>query len=308
MTSSYQYQGVISQKKPAAKQTPLDWRRHIPAFLFLAPAIAIFALFAWFPIVKAFVMSFNDVTIAGQYTWEGLGNYEKMLRDPAFSAAWGNSAQFAAWSILGFFVPVITAVLVREMRHVRGFFRVVYFLPTVVPSAIAIIIWRFIYDPDAGFLNALVMSLGGQGQNWLTNPATVKPAIVFMMTWGGFGATALIYLATLQEIPNELYEAAELDGAGPLQRIRWITFPYLIPVMSAMFILQVISVVQVFTEPFLLTKGGPGRETLTPTLQIYNRSFIQIDLGYAAAWSVTMVIVLLIFSLIYRYVNTRLEA
>jgi multiple sugar transport system permease protein len=127
------------------------------------------------------------------------------------------------------------------------------------------------------------------------------------MTWGAFGTTALIYLATLQEIPSELYEAAELDGASPLYRIRYITLPHLYPVMSLLFILQFITVVQVFTEPFLLTNGGPGRETLTPTLHIYNRAFVRIDLGYAAAWSVTMIVVLLVFSIIYRIINHKLN-
>lgn len=285
-----------------------DWGNHLSALLFLAPALILFAVFAWFPIIKAFYMSFHDVTLSGDYVWKGLGNYELMLRDPAFRVAWSNSLHFALLSMIAFFLPVITAIFAREMRHAQGFFRIVYFLPTVVPPAIAIIIWRFIYDPDSGILNAMVMALGGSRQNWLNDVMLVKPSIIVMMTWGAFGATTLIYLATLQEIPTELYEAAELDGATPPQRLRWVTFPYLMPVMSAMFILQVISVVQVFTEPFLLTKGGPGRATLTPTLQIYNRSFIQVDLDYAATWSVMMVVVLLIFSLFYRYVNSRLEA
>jgi multiple sugar transport system permease protein len=141
----------------------------------------------------------------------------------------------------------------------------------------------------------------------LQEAALVKPALVAMMTWGAFGSTALIYLSTLQEIPTELYEAAELDGANPLQRIRNITIPHLLPLMSTLFILQVIAVVQVFTEPFLLTKGGPGRETLTPALHIYNRAFIRIDLGYAAAWSVSLILVLLVASLAYRVINSKLN-
>jgi multiple sugar transport system permease protein len=127
------------------------------------------------------------------------------------------------------------------------------------------------------------------------------------MTWSGFGTTALIYLSTLQEIPTELYEAAELDGASPIDRVRHITFPHLLPVMSVLFILQIIAVVQVFTEPFLLTKGGPGRETLTPALHVYNRAFTRIDLGYASAWSVMLIVVLLTFSIVYRVINHRLN-
>ena len=285
------------------------WSRQITAYLFLLPAIVLFAVFAWYPILRAVEMSFNEVTLNGESTWVGLANYELMLKDPAFSAAWGNSLQFAGWSLLlGFFLPVGVAIGIREMRHAQGFFRIVYFLPTVVPAAISVLIWRCMYDPDAGVLNEIMMLFGGQRLYWLQDVALVKPSIVAMMTWGAFGTTALVYLSSLQEIPTELYEAAELDGATPLSRIRHVTLPHLYPVMSVLVILQVLAVVQVFTEPFLMTNGGPGRETLTPTLHIYNRAFIRIDLGYAAAWSVTMIVVLLIFSAIYQTLNRKLSS
>jgi multiple sugar transport system permease protein len=294
------------------RDTPVLWKMRLSqqatAYLFLLPALLIFGLFAWYPILKAVEMSFQNISLMGESTWAGLDNYKLMFKDPAFEIAWKNSLQFALWSlILGFMIPVVLAVLIREMRGYQGFFRIVYFLPTVVPVTIAVIVWRFIYDPDAGILNEMIKALGGQPQQWLNNVVLAKPSIIAMMTWGTFGSTALIYLATLQEIPTELYEAAELDGASPFKRIQHITFPHLYPLMSVLFILQVISVVQVFTEPFLMTKGGPGRETLTPTLHIYNRAFIRIDLGYAAAWSVTLILVLLVFSIIYRIVNHQLN-
>lgn len=281
--------------------------KQITAYVFLLPALVLFALFAWFPILKAIFMSFQNVSLMGDSTWAGLDNYALMFKDPAFGIVWRNSLQFASWSILlGFLLPVVLAILIREMRSAQGFFRIVYFLPTVVPSAVAVIIWRFIYDPDAGLLNEILKALGFTPQYWLSNVDLVKPAIVVMMTWSAFGSTALIYLSTLQEIPTELYEAAELDGASPWHRIRHITLPHLFPVMSVLFVLQVISVVQVFTEPFLLTNGTPGRETLTPALHMYNRAFIRIDLGYAAAWSVSLIVVLLLFSIAYRVINDRL--
>ena len=309
MNAPYEMNSALSKQTNNTVANRISYlSKQFTAYIFLLPAILVFAYFAWYPIVKAVEMSFQDVSLAGESTWVGLDNYRLMLKDPAFEIAWRNSLQFAGWSILlGYLLPVALAVLIREMRFARGFFRIVYFLPTVVPGAIAIIIWRFIYDPDAGLLNEVLMQFGIARQYWLNDASLVKPAIVAMMTWGSFGATALIYLSTLQEIPSELYEAAELDGASPLQRIRNITLPYLFPVMSVLFILQVIAVVQVFTEPFLLTNGGPGRETLTPTLHIYNRAFIRIDLGYAAAWSVTLIVALLAFSIFYRVVNHLLN-
>ena len=280
------------------------------AYLFLLPALLIFGLVAWYPIVRAFEMSFQEVSLRGESTWVGLDYFELMQRDPALEIVWQNSLEFASWSVvLGFLLPVVIAILIREMRIAKGFFRIVYFLPTVVPISIAIIVWRFIYDPDAGFLNEILHVFGVSAQRWLKDPQLAKPSIVMVMTWGAFGTTALIYLSSLQEISVELYEAAELDGASPLMRIRHITFPHLAPTMSLLFVLQVLTVVQVFTEPFLLTNGGPGRETLTPVLHIYNRAFMRADLGYAASWSVMLVIVLMVFSSVYqlfnRYVNRR---
>lgn len=304
----------VAYKRASARTRDMSawkyrWSRQLTAYLFLLPALLLFAVFAWYPILKAVEMSFHNVSLSGDSTWVGLANYQLMLKDPAFSAAWGNSLQFAGWSLLlGFFLPVGVAIGIREMRFAQGFFRIVYFLPTVVPAAIAVLIWRFMYDPDAGVLNEILMFFGGSRLYWLQDPGLVKPSIVAMMTWSAFGTTALVYLSSLQEIPTELYEAAELDGASPLRRIRHITLPHLYPVMSVLIILQVLAVVQVFTEPFLMTNGGPGRETLTPTLHIYNRAFIRIDLGYAAAWSVTMIVVLLIFSAVYQTLNRRLNA
>lgn len=273
-------------------------------YLFLLPALIVFGLTAWYPIVRAFEMSFQDVSLRAESTWVGLDNFELMRRDPALETVWNNSLEFAMWSIvLGYMLPVFLAILIREMRIAKGFFRIVYFLPTVVPISIAIIVWRFIYNPDAGFLNGLLDLVGIGPQSWLKDPNLAKPSIVLVMTWSAFGTTTLIYLSSLQEISVELYEAAELDGASPWRRIRHVTLPHLAPTMSLLFVLQVLAVVQVFTEPYLLTNGGPGRETLTPVLHIYNRAFMRADLGYASAWSVMLVVVLMVFSTIYQLFN-----
>lgn len=278
------------------------------AYIFLLPALLAFATFAWYPIYRAVEMSFFTVNLNAEWRWVGIENYQLMLKDPALGAIVMNGLQFAIWSLLlGYLVPVIIAILVREMRFAQGFFRIVYFLPTVVPAAIAVIVWRFLYDPDAGYLNALLGLLNIPPQTWLQDIALAKPSLVAIMTWNGFGATALIYLASLQEFPTDLYEAAELDGASPLERIWHVTLPQLYPVMVLMFVLQIIAVTQVFTEPFLLTKSGPGRETLTAATHIYNRAFIRLDMGYASAWSVAMIVVMVTFSVAVRVLNSRLN-
>jgi multiple sugar transport system permease protein len=294
---------MSSTPKSPRRRLHIAWGQQITAYLFLLPALAVFAVFAWFPILNSVVMSFQNVNLvdASRSTWVGFRNFERMFADPTFAASWINSFEFTVLSIIiGFFVPVVIAVLVNEMRLARGFFRVVYFLPSVIPPLIGLLVWRLIYSPNpGGLLNSLVVALGGASQQWLQDPALVKPSILIIMTWGGFGGTMLIYLATLQDLPVELYEAAEIDGASIWQRARHIILPYLRPTMLVLLIIQVLGLVQIFIEPLVLTQGGPGQATMTPVFTLYRKGFLNGDYGLAAAWSVLLMIVLGLISLIY---------
>jgi len=286
----------------------IRWSEQIPAFLFLLPALIVFGVFAWFPIARTVVFSFQNVNLHADSTWVGLDNFNRMLGDPNVSISWYNSFIFASLSIgIGFWVPILVSIMVNEMRRAKGFFRLVYFLPTVIPITISIIIWRMLYSPDNGFLNALLGLLHIAPQSWLQDVRLVRPAMIIMLTWANFGSTLLIYLAALQDIPSEYYEAAELAGASPLQRIIYITIPQLYRMMVITFVLQIIAVVQIFTEPFLLTGGGPGTATLTPVLVIYRTAFLNNDFGLASAWSLSLIIVLSVFSIIYLRISRNVD-
>jgi len=288
---------IITARQPRNAK----WLQQVSAYLFLLPAILVFSAFAWFPLLNSVVMSFQNIKLGGESTWVGLENYDRMLNDPLFVQSWGNSLQFALLSILiGFIIPILAAIAVNEMRQIKGFFRLVYFLPNLIPVVIYLLVWRRIYAPEGGFLNSLLALFGVEPHLWLQDPTTVKPAMIVILTWANFGATMLIYLAALQDLSHELYEAAEIDGASPLQRIRHITLPYLTTTMKLLLILQFLAVVQIFTEPFLLTTGGPANNSLTPVLAIYRKAFADNDYGVASAWSVTLVVFLAIFSLIYQ--------
>lgn len=296
--------------KPRKPFPRIRWRDQISAYLFLLPALIVFTIFAWWPIINSVVMSFQNVNLldASQSTWVGFQNFERMFVDPTFVASWVNSFQFALLSIfIGFFVPVIVGILVNEMRVAKGFFRIVYFLPSVIPPLIALLVWRLIYSPQpGGLLNRVISTVGIMPQQWLQDPDLVKPSIIVIMTWGGFGATMLIYLAALQDFPVELYEAAEIDGASIWQRIQFITLPYLRPTMLVLLIVQILGLVQIFTEPLVLTRGGPGQETMTPVFTLYRKGFLNGDYGLAAAWSVLLMLVLGVLSAIYlRVTRTR---
>lgn len=290
-----------------AKTEPrIRWSEQFTAYMFLLPAILIYGIFAWYPIAKTIIFSFQRVSLNSESTWVGFNNFSRMLIDPNFGTAWTNSFSFASLSILmGFLIPVFVSIMINEMRRAKAFFRLAYFLPTVIPITVAIIIWRLIYASDNGVLNAFIVQLGGKAQSWLQDPKLVKPAIIIIVTWANFGSTILIYLAALQDISPEYYEAAEIEGATPFERIRYITLPQLYPTMIITFVLQVIAVVQIFTEPFLLTQGGPGTSTLTPVLVIYRKAFLENDFGLASAWSFSLIIILSVFSVIYLRISQR---
>jgi multiple sugar transport system permease protein len=298
--------------RTGVRRRSIHWGQQGVAYLFLLPAIVAFAIFAWYPILNSVIMSFQQVNLldASKSTWIGFKNFERMFADPTFVASWRNSLQFAALSVLiGYFLPIIVAIFVNEVRHAKGFFRIVYFLPSVIPPLIALLVWRLIFSPDPnGFLNDLIVSLGGKPQQWLQNPALVKPSILVIMTWGGFGGTMLIYLAALQDLSAELYEAAEIDGASVWHRIRHITLPHLRPTMLVLLIIQILGLVQIFIEPLVLTEGGPGQATMTPVFTLYRKGFLNGDFGLAAAWSVLLMIVLGLISIVYLRVTRSVNA
>jgi multiple sugar transport system permease protein len=306
---------IVEQAPPTAfkpgKRTAwwrrIRWGDQVAAYLFLLPALFVFAFFAWFPGLQTMLYSFQNVSLNGQSTWAGLDNFQRMFEDPAFGIAWRNSFAFASLSLaMGFLLPVFVAIMVNEMQQAKGFFRLVYFLPTVIPITVSLIIWKLIYQPDnGGVLNALLRVAQIPPQHWLQDPMLVKASIVLLLTWANFGSTLLIYIAALQDIPAEYYEAAEISGATPFQRIWFITLPSLYSTMIITFVLQVIAVVQIFTEPFLLTSGGPANATLTPVLVIYRKAFLNNDFGLASAWSMSLLVILGVFSAVYMRLTRR---
>jgi multiple sugar transport system permease protein len=214
--------------------------------------------------------------------------------------------EFVGLSIIfGFMVPIILALIINELRRFGSVFQVITYIPTLVPIAIALLIWRLIYAPEGGALNSVLKALHLPTQLWLQDPHTVKLALILIMTWLGAGGSILIYLAAMKEINPEVYEAAELDGVSPLNRIIFITLPLLKSRMAIMMVLQIIAVAQVFTEPFILTTGGPGNNTLTPVLELYRTAFERSDFGLASTWSVSLLVVLGTFSVLYVWLTRR---
>jgi multiple sugar transport system permease protein len=279
-------------------------RDGLKTFLFLLPMLAVFGLFAWFPIVRAVVMSVQKTNLVAVPTFVGLDNFVRVLADPQFGIAVRNTAWFSLLALLfGFPIPIVLAVLMSEVRRRRGVYSALAYLPVVVPPVVSVLLWRFFYDASAhGVFNSILGWFGLGPLPWLQSSASAMPSIVIESTWANAGATVIIYLAALVSVRPELYDAADVDGASIWQKIVNITLPQLRSVLLLTLILQLIATAQVFTEPLLFTSGGPNNATLTVLLLIYRYAFqnsLGGDYGLAAALSLMLAAFLAVFTLGY---------
>jgi multiple sugar transport system permease protein len=239
--------------------------------------------------------------------WVGWNNYQKVFSDPLFGVAWHNTLTFTGYALLfGYLVPLVLALLINEMRHGRALFRLAFYLPVMLPPIVVAFLWLWLYNADFGLINALLQAVHLPGGLWLENQNTALPALVVVATWGAAGSTMLIYLAALQGVPASLYEAAEIDGSNLWQRIWHVTLPTIRPIMLLMLVLQIIATMQVFTEPFTITGGGPNNATLTVLILIYRYTFQDAEFGEASALGVILFLVLAVFALIYMRMTSRL--
>lgn len=290
----------------AVRRTPLTWiRRGGPAnLLFLLPMLIVFGVFSWAPIVESVVMSVQHTNFVTAPTFVGWDNFAALLRDPLVPIAVQNTAYFALLALVfGYPIPLVIAVLMSEVRRGRGVFSALAYLPVVVPPVVAVLLWKIFFDASPhGLFNTILGWVGIGPQPWIQSAATAMPSIVLEATWAAAGSTVIIYLAALTSVPPELYDAAEVDGAGLWQKIRHVTLPQLRPVLLVTFILQIIGTAQVFLEPFLLTFGGPANSTLTILQLIFRYAFqnsIGLDYGKATALSILLALFLALFSVVY---------
>ncbi|MFG1963569.1 carbohydrate ABC transporter permease [Nonomuraea sp. NPDC049028] len=272
----------------------------VAAALFLIPTVLVFGLFSWWPIIRSVVLGFQQTNLVEAATFAGLDNFRTLLADPLLGLAVRNTLLFTGLAlVIGFPLPIFLAVLMSELRRGSGLMRVLVYLPVVVPPVVAVLMWKWFYDPDSGLFNQLLGLVGLGPYPWLQSTGMAMPSLVLEATWAGAGGAVLIYLAALSSVPTELYEAAELDGASISRRLWHVTLPQLRPILLIMLLLQVINTFQVFTEPFVLTDGGPEDSTVTVLLLIYRYAFVNGDYGTAAALSVSLAVVLAALSAVY---------
>jgi len=283
-----------------------DWLRDggLSTLVLALPMILVFGVFSWFPIGRALVMSVQETNLVSAAEFVGLDNFVYVLQDPLLGKAVRNTLWFALLALVfGYPLPLAAAVLMSEVRRLRGLYSALAYLPVVVPPVVAVLLWKFFYDPsETGVFNTMAGWVGLGPYPWLQNAGSAMPSLVLEATWAAAGGTVIIYLAALVGVRTELYEAAEVDGAGVWRKIWHVTLPQLRGVLFITLILQVIGTSQVFLEPFLFTGGGPNNATLTVLMLIYDYAFgssLGGNYGAATALSLMLAGVLAALSAVY---------
>ena len=280
------------------------------AWFFLAPALTAIGVFFFLPVIAAFLMSFTDFDIYSLGNWQyarfvGFKNYIQLVEDPLFWKALKNTLYFLLiGGPLSIAVSLGAALLLQsKLVKFKGFFRLVYFSPVVTTLVAVAVVWRFIYHPRFGLLNYVLSLVGIAPVDWLGDPNWAMPAIILMAVWKNFGYNMIIFIAGLQNIPEELYEAASIDGAGKFQQFMSVTLPMLAPTTLFISVITMIGYFQLFAEPYVMTQGGPLNSTLSIVLLMYQQGFRWWNMGYSAA----LAFVLFAFILAASLLQSRLQ-
>jgi multiple sugar transport system permease protein len=298
----------VKQETPAKKDIRdskaryLAWRmwRERSAYLFIAPGIIIFSVFTLAAVIFAFWLTFHRWSIIEtDKPYVGLTNYDDMIHDERFVQSVINTVYFTGASVpLSMIVGLGLALLLNQPIRFRGMFRTAYYLPVVTPFIVSSVLWKWLYNPDFGLFNYYLLKghIIDQPLAWLSDQNLAMPAVILMSVWAGTGFSMVVYLAGLQSIPEELYESARLDGAGPISRLRHITIPMLRPTTLFLLVIGIIGSLQVFTQIYVMTNGGPVDKTTTMVYYMYKWAFVYYDMGYASTLAFALFVMLLIFT------------
>ena len=263
-------------------------KRGLAPWLMLAPALLSVALWSYYPLIRGAVMAFQEYKIVGETRWAGLDNFILVATDAGFWAGCGRTLEYVGLTLLlGFLTPVLLALMLSEIPRGKVFFRTLYFLPHLTSALVIALLWKLMYDPtENGMLNQLLLAFGAERQTWLQDPALAMVCCILPGVWAGAGMSSLIYVAALQALPPDYYEAAAIDGAGILGRFRHITFPQLLPLMVINFVGAFIAAFQGMGSIFLLTFGGPGDATNVLSLTIWKEAYNNLRFSTATtmAW------------------------
>ncbi len=299
-----------SKGASAARDLLRQMRKEWTAYLFLSPWFILFSVFTLFSVIFSFYLSFHEWNILEpQKPFVGLQNYIQLLHDSLFLESVGNTLYYTVLSVpLSMVLGLLIALMLNNQIRARGLFRTMYYVPVVTPLVVAAIIWKWVYNGDYGLLNYYLLKLHiiGHPIGWLSDPNLAMPSVVMVSVWKGVGFQMVVFLAGLQAIPQEFYDAAKVDGAGVFNRFRHVTIPLLAPTTFFVAVISVIGSFQVFTEIFIMTNGGPVNRTTTIVYYLYQTAFKEFDMGYASAMAYALFAIVFVFTLLQlRYFRRR---
>ena len=283
-------------------------RESLTGYLFIVPTYLGFILFVLGPILAALGISFTKFDILGSAKFIGLDNYIRMMADLRLRTVYLNTALFTVAAVsLNAGIGLILAVLLnRRMPNlIRNIYRSVYFFPVLIAHTYIAVIWQYLYAKDTGVINFYLGVLGIDKIPWLSSIQWVLPSIIVMDVWKNTGFAMLVFLAGLQNIPSMYYEAAKIDGANERQLFFRVTLPLLSPTIFFILVIFMIGAVQVFDTIMVLTQGGPGDSSRSVVIYIFNKAFMDFNMGYASAISMTLFIVILILTLLQFLLSRR---
>ncbi|MDD2600215.1 MAG: extracellular solute-binding protein [Kiritimatiellae bacterium] len=277
-----------SRAEAAAGGTGVRINHGSAPLLMLAPALISIALWSYYPLIRGAIMAFQSYKIVGESSWAGIDNFIMVATDSGFWAAWGRTLVYVSITlVLGFLAPVLLALMLTEIPRGKVFFRTLFFLPQLTSALVITLLWKLMYDPtENGMLNQLLAGVGIASQSWLQDPSLAMLCCILPGVWAGAGMASLIYVAALQSLPQDYYEAAAIDGAGIMRRFRHITMPQLLPLMVINFVGAFIAAFQGMGSIFLLTFGGPGDATNVLSLAIWKEAYNNLRFSTATtmAW------------------------
>jgi len=280
------------------KSRPLKERNKIDFFIFASPWLLGLVLFTMGPLFTSLILGFCEWDILSSPKFIGIRNYKKLFNDPIFWKSLSNTAFYAGIQVpLGILLSLFLAVLLNQKLRGITFYRTLYFLPSITPVVAIALFWQWIFEPQFGILNKLLRGLGEKyPPHWLFDTFWVKPAFIIMGLWGA-GTGMLIFLAALQGVPQELYEAADLDGVNWWEKHWYITIPSISPAIFFNLVMGVIGAFQIFTQAYVMTRGGPAFASLFYVLYLYQNAFEHLEMGYASAQA--WILFAIIFSLTF---------
>ena len=289
---------VHKRRPPVSRRQVRQW---ITGYLFILPVILGILIFTLYPMVMSLYYSFTKYDLLSPPRWIGLENYQRLMSDDQFWESLGVTFHYALVAVpLGLLLSGLLSLLLNQPIRGMSFYRALFYIPVIVPAVAAAFLFSDLYNVDYGLANWVLRSIGLPEYTWISRPETALNSLIVINLWG-IGGSTIIWIAGLRSIPQYLYEAAIVDGAGPLRKFWHITIPMLTPVIFFNLVLGVIQGLQTFTQVYVLTNGGPGTSTLFIVLNIFKQAFLNFRMGYAAAiaW-VLFAIILGCTALVFR--------